>query len=312
VARKLRVEYPGAIYHVMNRGDRREEIFKDDKDRERFLETLGEVCAKTGWQVQALCLMPNHFHLVVETPQGNLVAGMKWFLGTYTARFNRRHKLFGHLFSGRYKAVVVDGSGNGYLKTVCDYVHLNPVRAKLLKAGQPLSGYRWSSWPEYLKSPGQRWPWLRVDRLLGEYRIPKDSAAGRRTLEQAMQQRRAAEAHSDYKALRRGWYLGEQSFRQELLTQMSERIGAEHYGAERLETAVEKAERIVSQELKARRWKESDLAKRTKGDPGKVRIAARLREESLVTVRWIAERLHMGTASYLNNRMYRWRKGMLK
>ena len=312
MARKLRVEYPGAIYHVMNRGDRREEIFKDDKDRERFLETLGEVCAKTGWQVQALCLMPNHFHLMVETPQGNLVAGMKWFLGTYTARFNRRHKLFGHLFSGRYKAVVVDGSGNGYLKTVCDYVHLNPVRAKLLKAGQPLSGYRWSSWPEYLKSPGQRWPWLRVDRLLGEYRIPKDSAAGRRTLEQAMQQRGAAEAHSDYKALRRGWYLGEQSFRQELLTQMSERIGAEHYGAERLETAVEKAERIVSQELNARRWKESDLAKRTKGDPGKVRIAARLREESLVTVRWIAERLHMGTASYLNNRMYRWRKGMLK
>ena len=312
MARKLRVEYPGAIYHVMNRGDRREEIFKDDKDRERFLETLGEVCAKTGWQVQALCLMPNHFHLVVETPQGNLVAGMKWFLGTYTARFNRRHKLFGHLFSGRYKAVVVDGSGNGYLKTVCDYVHLNPVRAKLLKAGQPLSGYRWSSWPEYLKSPGQRWPWLRVDRLLGEYRIPKDSAAGRRTLEQAMQQRGAAEAHSDYKALRRGWYLGEQSFRQELLTQMSERIGAEHYGAERLETAVEKAERIVSQELNARRWKESDLAKRTKGDPGKVRIAARLREESLVTVRWIAERLHMGTASYLNNRLYRWRKGMLK
>lgn len=312
MARKLRVEYPGAIYHVMNRGDRREEIFKDDKDRERFLETLGEVCAKTGWQVQALCLMPNHFHLVVETPQGNLVAGMKWFLGTYTARFNRRHKLFGHLFSGRYKAVVVDGSGNGYLKTVCDYVHLNPVRAKLLKAGQPLSGYRWSSWPEYLKSPGQRWPWLRVDRLLGEYRIPKDSAAGRRTLEQAMQQRGAAEAHSDYKALRRGWYLGEQSFRQELLTQMSERIGAEHYGAERLETAVEKAERIVSQELKARRWKESDLAKRTKGDPGKVMIAARLREESLVTVRWIAERLHMGTASYLNNRLYRWRRGMLK
>src|ERR1700729_1830036 len=78
------------------------------------------------------CRMPNHFHLVVETPQGNLAAGMKWFLGTYTGRFNRRHKLFGHLFSGRYKALVVDGSGSGYLKTVCDYVPLNPVRARLL------------------------------------------------------------------------------------------------------------------------------------------------------------------------------------
>jgi REP element-mobilizing transposase RayT len=104
--RKLRVEYPGAVYHVMNRGDRREPIFRDDADRRRFLSTLGEACGKTGWQVHALCLMPNHFHLVVETPRGNLVAGMKWFLGTYTGRFNRRHKLFGHLFSGRYRALV--------------------------------------------------------------------------------------------------------------------------------------------------------------------------------------------------------------
>ena len=109
MARKLRLEYPGAIYHVMNRGDRREPIFQDDRDRTRFLETLGEACAKADWQVHAYCLMTNHFHLVLETPQGNLVAGMKWFLGTYTSRFNRRHKLFGHLFSGRYKSLIVDG-----------------------------------------------------------------------------------------------------------------------------------------------------------------------------------------------------------
>jgi REP element-mobilizing transposase RayT len=89
MARKLRVEYPGAIYHVMNRGDRRELIFMDDTDRRRFVETLAEACAKTGWQVHAFVLLPNHFHLVVETPQPNLVAGMKWLLGTYTSRFNR-------------------------------------------------------------------------------------------------------------------------------------------------------------------------------------------------------------------------------
>jgi REP element-mobilizing transposase RayT len=134
MARKLRVEYEGAIYHVMNRGDRRETIFKDDPDRMLFLETLGQTCLKTDWQMHAWCLMGNHFHLVVETPKANLVAGMKWFLGTYTGRFNRRHKLFGHLFSGRYKALIVDGSGTGYLRTVCDYVHLNPARAKLLAA----------------------------------------------------------------------------------------------------------------------------------------------------------------------------------
>ena len=124
MARKLRVEYPGAMYHVMNRGDRREPIFQDDADRKRWVETLGEACAKTGWQVHAYVLMPNHFHLVVETPQPNLVAGMKWLLGTYTSRFNRRHKLFGHLFSGRYKSLIVDSSGSGYLKSVCDYVRV--------------------------------------------------------------------------------------------------------------------------------------------------------------------------------------------
>ena len=118
MARKLRLEYAGAIYHVMNRGDRREPIFQDDPDRKRFVETLAECCAKTGWRVHAYVLMPNHFHLVMTTPQPNLVAGMKWFLGTYTARLNRRHKLVGRLFSGRYKSLVVDGTGNGYLKTV--------------------------------------------------------------------------------------------------------------------------------------------------------------------------------------------------
>ena len=136
--RKVRVEYPGAIYHGMSRGDRREDIFQSDDDRRLFLETLGQACAKTDWQVHAWCLMRNHFHLVVETPRANLVAGMKWLLGTYTMRYNRRQKEFGHLFSGRYKALIVDGSGNGYLKTACDYVHLNSVRAKLLKPKQPL------------------------------------------------------------------------------------------------------------------------------------------------------------------------------
>jgi putative transposase len=87
MARKLRVGYAGAIYHVMNRGDRREPIFTDDEDRRRFLVTLGEACAKTGWQVHALCLMLNHFHLVVETPQPNLGAGMKWFLGNLHVAF---------------------------------------------------------------------------------------------------------------------------------------------------------------------------------------------------------------------------------
>jgi len=97
----LRIEYEGAIYQEMNRGDRREPSFHDDADRQRFVATFGETCAKTDGQVHALSLLGNYFHRVVETPKGNLVAGMRWFLGTDTFRFNRRHTLFGHLFAGR-------------------------------------------------------------------------------------------------------------------------------------------------------------------------------------------------------------------
>src|SRR5688500_9875161 len=120
--RQMRVQYPGAIYHVMSRGDRREDIYLDDVDRQDFLKTLAEACQKTAWQVHAYCLMRNHFHLVIETPEGNLVEGMSWLLSTYTIRLNRRHKLSGHVFSGRYKAPALDGSGNGYSKpfaTMC-------------------------------------------------------------------------------------------------------------------------------------------------------------------------------------------------
>src|ERR1022692_2672885 len=139
--RQIRVQYAGAIYHVMSRGDRREDIFLDDVDRQDFLKTLAETCQKTGFQVHAYCLMRNHFHLVIETPNANLVAGMAWLLSAYTIRLNHRHNLSGHVFGGRYKALLVDGSGSGYLKTVCDYVHLNPVRARLVETGDLLLAY---------------------------------------------------------------------------------------------------------------------------------------------------------------------------
>ena len=304
MARKLRVEYPGAIYHVMNRGDRREPIFKDDEDRRRFMITLGEGCAKTSWQVHALCLMPNHFHLVVETPGANLVVGMKWFLGTYTARFNRRHKVFGHLFSGRYKSLIVDGSGGGYLRTVCDYVHLNPARAKLLRPEQPLREYPWSSWLEYLTAPDKRPEWLRADRLLGEYRIPRDSAAGRRRLEEALESRRAEEDGEVYQPIRRGWFFGEKALKEELLEQVSAKKGAWHYGEELRESAEAKAERIVTEEMKQRKWDDGTLAARRKGDGEKLAIARRLRQETTMTLAWIAARLKMGTKTHLAHLLY--------
>ena len=309
MARKLRLQYPGAVYHVMNRGDRRESIFLDDQDRWRFLEALRETCEKTVWQVHAYCLMPNHFHLVIETPQANLIAGMKWLLGTYTSRFNRRHKLFGHLFSGRYKSLIVDESGDGYLRTVCDYVHLNPVRARLLSDEQPLSDYPWSSYGAYLKPPSKRAPWLRLDRLFGELGIQRDDAAGRRRFAEAVEQRRRRVEPGEWKALRRGWMIGGAERRQELLERMGQEVGQHHGGEEIQETEQQRAELLVRQELQKRRWTESDLKQRRKTDAGKVRIAARLRRETVMTLEWIAARLQMGSRYTLANCLKEFNKG---
>jgi REP element-mobilizing transposase RayT len=308
MARKLRIEYPGAIYHVMNRGDRQEPIFIDETDRERFLHTLGECCAKTKWEIHAYCLMKNHFHLVMETPRANLVAGMKWFLGTYTSRFNRRHRLFGHLFSGRYKALIVDGSGDGYFRTVCHYVHLNPARAKALKPEEPLRSFRWSSFPEYLSKPARRPGWLRVDRLLGELGMPRDSAAGRRQFERAVEEVRRLDEPDLWKGIERGWFLGDEEFRQELLEQMSTRMGRHHGGEERQETETARAERLVLEELKQRGWREKDLADRRRGDREKVRMATRLRQETTMTLEWVANRLQMGSVGYTANCLRQFRK----
>jgi len=125
--RSLRLEFPGAFYHVMARGNRRETIFHDDDDRRFFLATLSEACAMTGWRVHAWVLMGNHYHLFIETPEANLVAGMSWLQNTVTRRHNVRHLAWGRLFGDRYKAVLVDGADTYHYRTLADYIHLNPV-----------------------------------------------------------------------------------------------------------------------------------------------------------------------------------------
>ena len=292
----------------MNRGDRREPILKDDKDRHTFINTLEQACQKTGWQVHAFCLMSHHFHLVVETPGGNLAAGMKWFLGTYTSRFNRRHPYDGHVFSGRYKALLVDKSGSGYLKTLCDYVHLNPVRAKLLQPEQSLKEYRWSSYREYLSSAEKRARWMRVDRVLGEMNIGIDNAAGRREFARRMEASRRNEVSGEYRKIRRGWFYGEETFRRELLLLASGKLGQHHYGSEGQETEEDKAQRLIAADLKRAGWKEAELEQRDKGDPIKLAVAGRLRAETTLPMKWICQRLRMGSWKYLNRKLYELRK----
>ncbi len=142
MARPLRVEFPGALYHVTARGDKRAAIYLDDDDREQFLSLLGDVCRRFNWIIHAYCLMDNHYHLLVETPEGNLSLGMRQLNGVYTQRFNRKHNQVGHVFQGRFKSIIVEK--DAYLLELARYIVLNPVRARMVRTvlQWPWSSYR--------------------------------------------------------------------------------------------------------------------------------------------------------------------------
>ena len=167
MARPLRIEYPGAVYHVMNRGLSRQLVFRDSNDYQAFLKVLTEVHALWGVQILAYCLMPNHYHLCVKTPQGNLSRVMRHVNGVYTQGFNRAHRRDGPLFRGRYKAILIDVET--YLASVVRYIHLNPVKAKVASSPEQ---YVWSSHGQYLK-PKSAFEWLAIAELLQECGSPR-------------------------------------------------------------------------------------------------------------------------------------------
>jgi putative transposase len=163
MARPLRLELAGALYHVTSRGDGREDIFLSDEDRIAWLETLAEVCKRFNWACHAYCQMTNHYHMVIETPDANLSKGMRQLNGVYTQRFNRTHGRVGHVFQGRFKAILVDK--DSYLLELARYVVLNPLRAKMVRR---LELWPWSS---YLATCGQapKPDWLQADFVLAQF-----------------------------------------------------------------------------------------------------------------------------------------------
>jgi putative transposase len=160
MARPLRIEYPGAYYHVIHRGNAGEAIFRSKRDREKFLECVATAVERFSIKVHTYCLMTNHYHFLIETPQPNLSRAVQWINVSYAAYFNRRRDRRGHLFQGRFKSILIDA--DEYLKHLSRYIHLNPLRAKMV---EQLVSYPWSSYPAFAgkaKAPD----WLEVDWLL--------------------------------------------------------------------------------------------------------------------------------------------------
>lgn len=170
MARPLRLEFAGALYHVTSRGDRQDDIYESDDDRLRFLSVLAEVCDVFNWVCHAYCLMDNHYHLLIETPDANLSKGMRQLNGVYTQQFNRHHSRVGHVFQGRYKAIHVERES--YLLELARYIVLNPVRARMVHKAEewPWSSYRLTIGQE------QAQPWLHTDWLLAAFAKSKKAA----------------------------------------------------------------------------------------------------------------------------------------
>lgn len=173
MSRPLRIEFAGALYHVTSRGDGQEDIYLDDSDRELFLEVLGEVSERFNWTPHAYCLMGNHYHLLLETPDANLSKGMRQLNGVYTQRFNRKHKRTGHVFQGRYKAIIVQKQT--YLLELARYIVLNPVRARMVHSAKD---WLWSS---YRATAGMAdaLPWLASDWILSAFSEKRSEATDR-------------------------------------------------------------------------------------------------------------------------------------
>lgn len=295
----------------MSRGNHQQAIFRTNRDCELFLMTLGEACGRTGWRIHAYVLMGNHYHLLLETPEPNLVAGMRWLQGTYTKRFNVRHKEWGHLLQGRYKALVVDGESGDYFPAVASYIHLNPARVKHYDFEQRnLEDHPWSSYPAYLNE-SLRPDWLAVDRVLGNLGYD-DSAEGRAALQEHMTRRTIELAHSDkpgevdarWERIRRGWYLGDTDFRDALI----ERLGSvvegkrrDSFNGEDIKLHDEtEAKRLVLHHLKELCITDDELGLLRKSDPRKKVIAWHVRRKTAVKNEWIATRLRMGHSSNLS------------
>jgi REP element-mobilizing transposase RayT len=307
MARKLRLEFPGACYHVLNRGNYRSHVFGDASTRLAFEACLFEACAKSNWQLHAFVIMSNHYHLAIETPEGNLVAGMQWLQATFANRFNRFRGERGHLFQGRYKSLLVE-PGDA-LGQVCHYLHLNPVRANLVPITE-LKTYRASSYWYFAQR--ERPKFLRLETALADAGGLADTPAGRKSYADYL----AWHANEGpfgkskaYASLSRGWALGTPEFKAALISnhQLAESSRAwETSGAHEVRQARWLSALTVGLKLLGKT--RADIEKDRKSAPWKVALATALKGSTQANNRWLAEQLRMGTPVAVSAHVGNWRR----
>ena len=299
MARKPRLEFENAIYHVIARGNYRKDLFAEDSSAKSFQSALFEACGKCGWLLHAYVVMSNHYHLALETPGANLVDGMRWLQGTFGIRFNTYHKEGGHVFQSRYKAIVVE-PGRPLLGLV-NYIHLNPVRAGIVDL-EGLRAYAHSSYPRFFSKRPPK-PLIR-ERFLAALEFP-DSAAGMRRYAEHL----AFSEESDLSAREslqqrycRGWAVASREYREELKRIYAERSEPAGWaGSDVQEMREVQWGRKLSALLREAGKAEADVACDPKSAGWKIEIAGALRSGSTASNAWIAKNLNMGHPTRVSN-----------
>ncbi|QJE97978.1 transposase [Luteolibacter luteus] len=273
----------------------------DDHDRDGHESLVAEVVQRTGWEIFAWALLEDHYHLVMRTPEANLVGGMKWFQNFWTKRFNAKHERSGSVFGGRYKSVLVQG--DGHLSSLIDHVHLNAFRVGLVTTAQ-LASHPWSSLKDYLLPPSSRRSWVRASEGLRHMGYDGEDCDDRlRYLEhlEHIAVRLGGRVplpgggRTLHSTLRRGWYLGADSFRSELIA-VREQGGASADSRGRTHGA-EMAQRILTAGLSAGGLAYESLENLRKSDWRKRAIGRAIRLRTTVPTEWIASNLRMGVSS---------------
>ena len=306
MARRLRMESEAGVYHVINRGNYRSDIFRQERTKLAFLHCLDGACQRTGWRVHAWCVMTNHYHLAISTPRANLVEGMKWLQGTFAARFNRFRNERGHLFQGRYKSLVVEPEAG--LGPLCHYIHLNPVRAGLASVGQT-SRYRWTSLP-WLHRPTLRPVWydpLPFLRHAGELTDTLTGHSRYRAYLEWLAEDEPTRKRQHFDRMSRGWAIGTEGF--------VSALGAEHRElAGRSLRLVDEARALredewlgcLGRKLARMHRTPEELCVAGKSAEWKVQLAAELKAETTVTNRWLSTHMHLGALHEVSRKVSAW------
>lgn len=292
MARRLRIQFEGAVYHVINRGNYRRDVFETADRAAAFERCLFEVCERMRWRLFAYVLMRNHYHLAVETTEPNLVEGMHWLQSTFATRFNRFRQERGHLFQGRYQALLVEPDAT--LGRVVDYIHLNPVRAAIVTAEQ-VGDFRWGSLRRYLR--GDRPRCMQAETWLEAAGLGDTTAGWKLYVGHLVELAGAKERQIElgFPEMSRGWAIGTHGWRQALAHDHAHRALSPGLAAQELvELKLACCEQALDALLGSSGKTLADAAKERKGVVWKVNIARKLRASTPATNRWIAEKLCMG------------------